>query len=77
MPSPARHLYAVPTPQDDTGHDDAPDDALGGGVIWVPPIDVERIVVSYTVPAICAAIIAVCFFGALLVLSFWMWMVVG
>ena len=77
MPDTARHLSLVPTPQDDTGHDDAPDDALGGGVIVVPPIDVEHVVVDYRVPAICAAIMSVCALGILLVLSFGLWMVVG
>ena len=77
MPDTARHLYAVPTTQDDTGHDDAPDDALGGGVVVVPPIDVERIVVDYRVPAVCAAIMSVCALGILLVLSFWLRMVAG
>ena len=64
MPDTARHLYAVPTPQDDTGHDDAPDDALGGGVIVVPRthlvIEIDR------TPALALAIIAMCALGFLL-----------
>ena len=75
--TPARHLHAVPAPQDDTGHDDAPDDALGGGVIVVPPVDVERYVVDYRVPAVCAAIMSVCFFGILLTVVWIVAAVVG
>ena len=68
MPSTARHLHAVPTPQDDTGHDDAPDDALGGGGgEWV--VRHDRTTVDYTVPAACITIIAVCVFGTVLVLA--------
>jgi hypothetical protein len=59
----ARHLHAVPTPQD-TGPDDAPDDTLGGGVVVVPSrhlvIEIDR------TPALALALIAMCLLGMML-----------